>query len=91
MLLLLRNRLALLLLLHSSIGSLQRRRSAHVAIGREWLADSDIGWTAVIGSGKLRPVGAGSALILNLSTHGRGVRLMHCHQLRRAGRRPNAA
>jgi hypothetical protein len=87
MLLLLWCRLVLLLLLHSPIGSLQRGRCFHVAIGRERLADCHIGRAAMICAGKLGLVGAGGTLILHLGCHRRRVRLMHCRQFRRPRRR----
>jgi len=65
-LLLLRSRLPLLLLLYIPIGCPQRRWSLHVAIGRKRLPDSHIGRAAMIRTGKLGPVGAGSSLILHL-------------------------
>jgi hypothetical protein len=77
--LLLRSSLALLLLLDGAIGFAQRWWSADVAIGSKWLLGGDVGGAAVICSGELGAVGAGRALILHLSPHGRSVLLVHRH------------
>jgi hypothetical protein len=89
-LLLLRGPGARLLLLYCPVRSLQCRRSFYIAIGCKRLVDSYIGWAAMVRVCELGAVGAGGSLILHLSTHGRGVRLAHRHQLRRPGRRPDA-
>ena len=82
--LLLRSNLALLLRLRSLLALLLRSgliahrhlgRNLDVAIGGERLADGDIGRASVIGIGKLCAIGAGSLLVLELGTHGRGMRL----------------
>jgi len=79
-LLLLRSDLTLLLrsglIVHRHLG-----RNLDVAIGREGLADGDIGRASVVGVGKLRAIGAGSLLILLLGPHGCGVRLTQRSQL----------
>lgn len=89
LLLLLGNRLALLLLLYRPIGLPQRRRSTHIAIRGERLSNRHIRRAATIGTGELGPIGPGSTLILHLSLHRRSVRLAHCNQFRRPGRRPH--
>lgn len=83
----LRDRLMLLLsLLDLSICGSQSRWSFHIAIGREWLFNGHIRRAAMIRSGKLGAVGAGSALILELCSHWRSMRLPHGHTLRRPRR-----
>ena len=85
MLLLLRGDLALLLLRSNLIACLHRRGSPHVAICRKRLTDGKAGWPAMIDARKLSPVGAGSALILHLRPHGRGMLFMQCRHFRRPG------
>jgi len=63
---------------------------ADVAICRQRPADCKAGWTAMIYIGKLRPVGAGNVLILDLRTHGRSMLFMPCRQLRGSGSRLDA-
>ena len=85
MLLLLRGDLALLLLRSDLRARLYRRGNPHVAICRKRLADGQAGWPTMIDTGKLSPVGAGSALILHLRLHGRGMLFMQCRHFRRPG------
>lgn len=67
------------------IASLHCRGGPHVAVCRKWLLDGHAGWTAMVYIGKLRPIGAGNALILDLGPHGRCMSLMASRQLRRPG------
>ena len=62
------------------IARLQSRRSSHVVVCRKRLADREAGRTAMIHTGKLSPIGAGGALILELRRHGRGMRRMQRRQ-----------
>ena len=81
--LLLRRRLMLRLLLrYSSIGCLQSRWSPYAAICRERPGCDHASRPAMVDIRKLRPVGAGGALILHLCPHGRSVLLMHRCQFR---------
>jgi hypothetical protein len=72
----------LLLLVYFPIGCPQCRRSFHIAVCRKRLFDGHIGRSTMIRTGKLGAVGAGGALILELSSHGRSMRLAHRHHLR---------
>ena len=84
-LLLNRSHRTLLLLRGGLIAGLQRRRSPHVAIGRERLVDGQAGWTAMVDAGKLSPVGAGNVLILQLCRHRRSMLFMASRQFRGSG------
>ena len=79
------------LLVNSAVGCPQRRRSLHIAIGRERLVDGYMRGAAMICAGKLIPVVCGRALILHLRPHRRCVRLTHRHPLGRPGRRPQTS
>jgi len=67
------------------IARLHRRRGSHTAICRKRLLDGHAGWAAMVYAGKLRPVGAGDVLILDLCPHGRGMCLMTSRQFRGPG------
>ncbi len=56
------------------------RRSLDVAIGRQRLVDSHIGWAPMVGIVKLRAIGAGSLLVLELGSHRRGMLFMQRNQ-----------
>jgi hypothetical protein len=75
----------LALLRFSLIVCLHGRRHANVAICRKGLADGKIGWPAMIDVRKLRAVGAGDMLVLNLCPHGRSMLLMQSCQFRGSG------
>jgi hypothetical protein len=75
-------RLTLLLLLprltlprFSLVACLQCRRRTYIAVSRKGPADGRSGRSAMVYVGKLSSVGAGSALILHLCTHGSGMGL----------------
>jgi len=106
-LLLLKNRLALLLLLNAwllllkprarlllrseLVAILRCRRGIHVAIRGKRAVDGHGGWTAMIDVGKLRPIGAGRALILQLRAHGWSMGLTPRSQFRGSGSHLDAA
>jgi hypothetical protein len=77
--------LTLLLLRNLLIAHRRCRWGPHVAIGRQRLVSCNTGRTAVIDVGKLSPVGAGSAFVLNLCAHGRGMLLAQSRQFRGSG------
>jgi hypothetical protein len=82
-LLLLRSRLTLLG--RGLIACLHRRRGSHIAICRKRLPNGHAGWVAMVYVGKLRPVGAGDVLILELCPHRRSVLFMASRQFRGPG------
>jgi hypothetical protein len=67
------------------IASLHRRRGSHIAICRKRLLDGHAGWAAMVYVGKLRPIGAGNVLILDLCPHGRSMLFMASRQFRGSG------
>jgi len=64
---------------------LQCRWSPHIAICRKRLGDGQVGRAAMVHVGELGAICAGNVLILELSMHGRGVRLLASRQFRRPG------
>ena len=56
-----------------------------IAIRSQRLADSQVGRAAMIDAGKLRPIGAGNMLILDLRTHRRRMSLVASRQFGRPG------
>ena len=83
--LLLRWLLALHVLRGSLIVCLYLCRHADVVVGRERLVDGHAGRAAMVHIGKLRPVGAGDVLILQLRSHGGGMLFVASRQLRGPG------